>query len=200
MLLLTAGAWFVLAPSLRGVKVSFLRMERVYTEHEFTDVALFSFTNVSPLEVSVFGGRVLPAQRTLRGMPFCVHDYDTTNQLMFRTVREIQLKPKKGEVIAVPAAHGSTNWVVELNYSYEGFRNKLAYWLGPTKGGILVPPTLRRVKIESYQSAAMPFLPEELTIRSPRPNIGLTLSGPHSGISSSVRFMALTNGPALKRP
>src|SRR5690242_13452221 len=87
---ISAVAWFLLKPSLNGVKVSFLRTDRIYTEHEFTDVALLSFTNTSGIEVTVFGSRVLTTQSMLRGrsLPLCIHDDFTTNQLVFRTVRE----------------------------------------------------------------------------------------------------------------
>ena len=189
-------AWFFAINVRPGVLVSFKGLERVYTEHEFLDVALFSFTNNGKVDVTLFDWKTSP-NKTWVGpsrLHFFVHDPDSTNALVYRGVRELALKPGHGEVIAVPAAHGMTNWQAQLEYNYEGLRNKLTLWLGPTRGGIFGPSVLRRIKTERYESEPLPFLPDENLLREPAPRtLSFSLEGPRSGVISTFKPIPRTN-------
>ena len=205
--LLVVSALVVLIVSLLGatsrprVRVVFKGIERIYADRAFVDAALFSFTNSSKLNVTVFGWKALTAPQRFgsRRVPFYLPDDDTTNSVVFQGVRERVLKPGTGVMIAVPAMRGATNWQLELDYWHQGFRNKLALWLGPAKGGKLVPSAWRQIKTERFESERLPFVPEELDITTPghRP-VNVTLPGMRLGtISSEPRIF--TNAPNRAR-
>ncbi|HUR44351.1 MAG TPA: hypothetical protein VMZ27_00650 [Candidatus Saccharimonadales bacterium] len=189
-------AWFFAINLRPGVRISFVGLESVYTDHEFIDVALFSFTNSGKVDVTLFDWKVSPSQGWVgpSRLHFFVHDADSTNAIVFRGIRELGLKPGRGQFIAIPAAHGTSNWQAQLEYNYEGLRNKFALWLGPARGGNLVPSLLRRIKTERYDSEPLPFLPQDKILSSPSArSVNLTLEGPRSGVMSTFKPIMGTN-------
>ena len=201
--MISLTAWFLSSSPCSGVRVAFKGIERVYTEREFMDVVLLSFANDSKVDVKIVGWKFASAPGRFESMKtVCyAHDDTTTNPIVFRGVQGMVLKPGQRESIAVPARHGITNSQVELDYAYQGLQNKLALWLGPARGGNLVPGLLRRIKTERFESERLPFLPEEpsIPISAPRP-VDMTLSGMRSAVISTRQRLVSTNAVVPFRP
>jgi hypothetical protein len=193
---------FLSASPFSGVHVTFKGIERIYAERGFMDAVLLSFVNDSKVDVKIVGWKFASAPGRFEHMKtVCyAHDDTTTNPIVFRGVQGMVLKPGQLESIAVPARHGITNSQVELDYAYEGVRNKFALWLGPARGGNLVPSLLRRVKTERFESERLPFVPEEPSVVHSGQEVGMSFSPMRSGVLSTRQRMVSTNALVPSRP
>jgi hypothetical protein len=192
---LASCAWFFLAKSSNDVSLVFKGIERVYAEHQFQEVALFSFTNYSRLAVDryIANVRLRNSGSRIKAGATYVQDDATTNQLIFRAAHSVQLRPGSGEILAIPAVHGSNEWRVELDYSFQSLRYKLASWLGSAKARGFAPEVLRSFPMHSFQSDWLQPLPEEPGFT--RQSTGFKLQ--HTRTRSAFRYLPATNMPPL---
>ena len=82
------------------------------------------------------------------------------------SARSKSLLPGTGAIIAVRSRPVHTTLVVSFHYTSEGFRFRLARWLGPTRGGKLVPALLRTVPMETV---SIQIKGRKLGLRVPEP-------------------------------